>query len=217
LLSRRHSTLLAFMGVVWAVAVSAGFTLLWRYKSTPAAEDAVPPVRWPTASRIARVAGRSALVMFVHPRCPCTRASVAELGRLMGVLGDRVSAHVRVLRPPDASADWDHTAVWERASAVPGVIVAPDDGGEAALFNAVTSGQTLLYDATGQLRFNGGLTSARGHEGDSVGRRMILAQVMSGTADRADGPVFGCSLIGPPAGREPPTAAPATEVAHEHR
>jgi hypothetical protein len=134
----------------------------------------------------------------------------------MARLGDRVAARVRVLRPADAPTDWDHTAVWERAAAVPGVEVAPDaDGREAALFHAVASGQTLLYDAGGRLLFNGGLTASRGHEGASFGQQRILSFVHTGTADRPDSPVFGCSLIGPH-GQAKPAPHPRKDGAHDH-
>jgi hypothetical protein len=214
---RAASILLALGGLLWVCALAAGFAVLWSYKSTPAEADQTPPERWPAASQIARTAGRPTLVMFVHPKCPCTRASVAELGRLMARLGDTVSAHVRVLRPPDAAADWNHhTSVWDRAAAVPGVTVQADaDGVEAARFHAVTSGQTLLYDRQGRLAFNGGLTAARGHEGDSFGRQRILALVTTGRADRADAPVFGCSLIDSSAA--PAALESGKDGPHEHQ
>ena len=42
--------------------------------------------------------------------------------------------------------------------------------------------------------FSGGLTSSRGHEGDSFGVRRIASLLTTGTADRRDSPVFGCAL-----------------------
>jgi hypothetical protein len=72
--------------------------------------------------------------------------------------------------------------------------VRDDDGVEAARFQALTSGATALYDPQGRLLFSGGITSARGHEGDSFGIRRISSLLRTGKADRADAPVFGCSL-----------------------
>jgi hypothetical protein len=214
---RVSAVLFALAGLLWVSALVFGFTLLWKYKSTPAEADHRPPERWPAASRIARSPGRPTLVMFVHPHCPCTRASVAELGRLMMRLGDKVSARVRVLRPAEAAADWDHTAVWERAAAAPGVEVERDeDGREAALFHAAASGQTLLYDAGGRLLFNGGLTASRGHEGVSFGQRRILSFVQTGAADRADSPVFGCSLFGPERHAQAPGPHSRKDGTHDH-
>jgi hypothetical protein len=75
------------------------------------------------------------------------------------------------------------------------VTVLRDDGGvEAARFGAHTSGAVLLYDAGGKLAFNGGITLARGHAGDSPGAERIAALVSGGVPALAAAPVFGCAL-----------------------
>ena len=182
-------------GVVWLAAVAAGFTVLWRYKSTPGPADETPPRRWPQESRISQARDRATLVAFAHPRCTCTRATISELARLMPVVRDRVAAHVLVVRPDGLDDDGDDTDLWSRAAAIPGVSVARDDGGkEAARFRARTSGLIVLYDAEGRRLFSGGITSSRAHEGESFGRRRILALLGGGQADRDTSPVFGCAL-----------------------
>jgi len=184
---------LAF-GIVWVLTLVPGFALLWAYKMRPGEADGAPDV-WPAGTRIARNRDRATLVLFAHPQCPCTRASLAELARLMARFDDRVGANVVFLRPSDVSGDWDSSDLWRRASAIPGVtIVRDDDGVEAARFRASTSGATVLYDVRGRLLFTGGLTSARGHEGDSAGLDRIKSLLRTGKADRFDAPVFGCSL-----------------------
>jgi hypothetical protein len=181
--------------VAWGAAVAGGFGLLAQYKSTPSTLDGEPPSSWPAASRLAR-AGGPTLLFFAHPLCPCTRASLSELTRLMPRLEPRgVSAWVVVDRPKDAPADWDEAPVWERAGTIPGVGVFRDeDGAESGLFRAGTSGRVLLYDAAGRLQFSGGITASRGHEGTSAGQQRLLSIVETGTADRATSPVFGCAL-----------------------
>ena len=189
-------------GVVWMLTLTAGFTFLWRYKLRPGEAEGAPAV-WPSESRIPRRQDRATLVLFAHPQCPCTRASVAELARLMARFDDRLAADVVFLRPSDVGADWDHTDLWPRASAIRGVTtVRDDDGVEAARFRASTSGVTDLYDAQGRLLFSGGITSARGHEGESFGLRRIRSLLLTGKADRPDAPVFGCAL------RQEPALAP---------
>jgi hypothetical protein len=181
-------------GVLWIAVLAVGFTLLWSYKLRPG-DAAGPPDGWPAESRVGLSLDRATLVLFAHPRCPCTRASLAELARLMSGLGDRVSATVVFFRPRDADATWDETDLWPRAAAIPGVTtVRDDDGVEAARFHAFTSGTAVLYDAGGRLLFTGGLTSARGHEGDSAGLRRIRSLLRTGRADRFEAPVYGCSL-----------------------
>lgn len=180
----------------WTAVVSLGFAALLRYKTTPGEAANRPPLRWPSQSRLqAPVAGHATLVLFAHPHCPCTHASVSELARLMASASERVSAQVVIVRPSGVGPDWDDTELQRRAAAIPRARVTRDDAGvEASRFHAAVSGFTLLYDADGGLRFAGGITSSRGHEGDSFGRRRVLAALAGETTDRADAPVFGCTL-----------------------
>jgi hypothetical protein len=69
------------------------------------------------------------------------------------------------------------------------------DGLEARSFGAATSGQTLLYDKRGALLFSGGITGARAHQGDNVGRRSLVALLNGGPNERPGTSVFGCSLF----------------------
>src|SRR5438105_2192626 len=70
----------------WLAIVAAGLTALWRYELA-AGEPGTPPARWPSASAIAPARERPTLVMLLHPRCPCSRASVEELDRVLARVG----------------------------------------------------------------------------------------------------------------------------------
>jgi hypothetical protein len=176
--------------------VGAGAKLLWDHQTTPGAPGS-PPRRWPAASRLEREPGRSTLVLMAHPQCPCTRATIAELSSLVGRLGRRIRVYVLVFKPRDFPPDWERTDVWTSAARIPGVIVrADDDGEEAARFGAATSGHLVLYDSEGRLQFSGGITSARGHRGESPGVERIVTLANGGVADAATSRVFGCALAG---------------------
>src|ERR1700677_3560971 len=69
---------MAAMYVAWLAAVLGGTILMARYSNIPGNDGAAPKV-WPTESQIPLDAHRPTLVMFVHPRCACTRASLGEL------------------------------------------------------------------------------------------------------------------------------------------
>ncbi len=182
-------------GAIWAIVVTAGMSALWAYASRPG-PGGQPPNRWPDGSRIARRPDRATLVMLVHPHCPCSRASVGELASLVARLQDRLSAHVLLLQPAGLPDDWTQTDLWESASAIPGVETVHDpDGTEARRFGAATSGQVILYDAAGRLRFNGGITPARGHSGDNAGRDAILALLTGSGEHWSETAVFGCALF----------------------
>jgi hypothetical protein len=178
------------------MAVASGLALLWTQENVPGVRLPVP-VSWPAASRISRASGVATLVLFAHPRCPCTRATLAELARLLALYGRQVRTHVIFYTPPSTGEDWAHTALWSAATAIPGVEVACDhNGAEAALFGATTSGFVLLYDAGGTLRFNGGITAERAHEGPNDGIRAIVAILTGQTPARTVMPVLGCSILG---------------------
>jgi hypothetical protein len=140
------------------------------------------------------------LVMFVHPKCPCSHASAAELSRLMGRLGDKLGVRVVAVEPTGAPKEWDDAELLAKFRRLPGVEVTIDrEAKEAFRFGARTSGQVNLYDARGQLRFRGGITSSRGHEGDNPGSDAIIpiVQGADNTTVVKTTKVYGCSLLGP--------------------
>ena len=179
-----------FWLAAWGAFVVTIFVSLVMYQSTPGrAADA--PVQWP--SDIARNEGWTAVVV-IHPRCSCTRASLFELQRLMVTLRGRVEVVAYFVMPTGSGRDWTDTALWRQASAIEDVQLVADDGGEIAnLFGVHASGQLLLYDDQEQLRFAGGITAGRGHEGDSSGRLELLA-ALEGVTSHGQASVFGCSV-----------------------
>lgn len=184
-----------FAAGLWLLLVAGTMTFLATYSNTPGAASAAP-VRWPSESKIARDQGRPTLVLLAHPQCPCTRATLGELERLMAQTDGKLSAHIIFIRPRGFTEEWVESALWRKASAIPGVIVEADDGSvEARRFHVETSGKTLLYGDDGRLLFEGGITLSRGHSGDNPGRTAITALVNGGSANENRTPVFGCSLF----------------------
>ena len=144
----------------WGMAVGVGLLLLGAYEGRPG-DAGNPAGRWPVASGVRPEATRPNVVLLLHPRCPCSRASLAELARIMARCQDLVTAHVLVFRPVTAHEAWGRSDLWHAAAAIPGVHVYDDPGGtEAARFGGATSGQLLLFDLTGRLVFHGGITGA---------------------------------------------------------
>jgi len=182
---------------IWVTLVAIGLWSLWGYENAPG-EAGKPPQQWPSVSRIQLNRSNPTLVMLAHPRCPCTRASIAELARVMAHGQGRLSAYVLFIKPAGFDNDWEHSDLWESAAGIPGVNVVSDpDGVEAGLFSAVTSGQTVLYNTGGQLIFSGGITGARGHHGDNAGESAIIAILNATVPERNQTAVFGCPLFNP--------------------
>jgi len=196
--------------VLWLAGVVLGTQFVWAYKTTPGV-SAVAPAKWPGSKLVAPAVGRSTLVMFVHPLCSCTRASLAELESVLRQSDGRVSAWVMVLHPGGTSDEWQNSSTLAAARHIPGVhLVMDTDGAEADRFRAATSGQVVLYDAQGELQFSGGITGARGHVGDNTGEARVVSFVNTGTADSHEHSVYGCGLHDPNPRTDPPAAGPTT-------
>lgn len=180
--------------LVWALGVGAGLIQLWDYETGPGA-PATAPSEWPGDSRIPRPRERPALVLVMHPQCSCSRATVAELARLQARVAGALDISVVVLSPAGVGRDWVESPLWQAAAAIRGVrMIRDEDGVEARRFGAATSGQALLYDRDGRLRFSGGITGSRGHEGDNAGRTAIERLVREEQAEHFSTFVFGCAL-----------------------
>ena len=195
--SFRHKAvlLLTAAGLLWLLAVGSGSLLMLNYANTPGSQSP-SPLQWPQDSRIPLDSKLPTLVMFAHPRCPCTRASMGELARLMACAQGRMRANVLFFKPGGTVGSWTETDLWRRAAEIPGVNVAVDEKGrETQRFGVSTSGHTAVYTPDGRLMFQGGITAARGHSGDNAGRSAILDLLDQGSAAQTQTPVFGCSIL----------------------
>ena len=181
--------------VAWGLALVAGFLAISSYQLSPG-DAGLAVESWPTGSRIALAGDRPTLIMAAHPRCPCTRASVGELARILARCEGRVAAYILIFIPEDADGPWRQAAGSSRFAAIPGVQPIEDPGGrEAARLGARTSGHVALYAPDGRLLFRGGITGARGHEGDNRGREAVVALIRGDSLDPAEHPVFGCPIF----------------------
>ena len=190
-LSLKLSIIKAFC-LAWLAAVSGGMLYLAAYSNQGNLTTDVP-----VQLDVGDIAVRKSykLLMFVHPRCPCSVASLRELSRVMARCEDTLETTVYMYCPEEAGVDWPQGRLWQLASATPGVEVQLDRGGKLAhQFGSTNSGHVLLYDRSGNLRFQGGITSARGHEGDNLGKNAVLTVVKEDLQHVGSCPVFGCSL-----------------------
>jgi hypothetical protein len=179
--------------LLWLVIVVVGMATLWAYASTPG-PAATAGMTWPSAA-LAHDARRPTLVMFLHPHCGCSRASIGELARVMAHAQGRARVYVLLSRPSETEPGSERTDLWHSAAEIPGVEVLSDDNDvQSAAFGAGVSGQTLLYDPQGHLIFSGGITAARGHSGDNAGSSAVLALLTGGVPAVTTTPVFGCFL-----------------------
>jgi hypothetical protein len=178
---------------IWGALVLSCLAGLFLYQ-VEAGAGAQAPFQWPGGLHLG---ARGNLLMLVHPHCPCSRASLTQLASVLRERTDAPSTYVVFVSPPGSSTEWSQTDLWRSARALPGVVAIDDRGGLIGQrFGAATSGQVLFYDARGWLRFSGGLTPIRGHEGASEGMA-ALAQALESSDGRLQppAPVYGCPLF----------------------
>jgi hypothetical protein len=179
---------------VWGLVLAGGFYWLISYQMRPGA--AAPALAtWPAGAGVPFDSHRYNLVMFAHPKCPCTRASLDELEIVLTRRRGEINATVCFIDPENAPSDWADTSLERTAGRIPGVNVVIDrDGAAAKKFGAMTSGQVLMFDRFGRGLFSGGITGARGHAGENRGRNLVLALAGGALPHAERTPVFGCAL-----------------------
>ncbi|EMI19581.1 RedB [Rhodopirellula maiorica SM1] len=166
---------------------------------------------WPSDSSLTFTSDRPSLLLFLHPKCPCSKATLTELETILSngptVMKTEPNVVVVASVPGNAETAWADTSLIKRAAQLANANLYIDsDGVETARFGVTTSGTVMLFDNHGKRAFSGGITISRGHEGRSIGGellqdRLVLAMQNGPRVDR-DGaiqspPVFGCALCTP--------------------
>ena len=160
--------------------------LVWALYENQPGQAATPPRTYPESGKLPR------LLLFLHPRCSCSRATLAEFIRLKpelaGIQLEIVVTGPTQLAPPEF--------VKTLRDSTGGVQVSLDsDGHRRDLYQAWTSGQVITYDDQGRLGYYGGLTASRGQVGPSHGQQQLRAWLQGQPV--ASQAVFGCPLVGP--------------------
>lgn len=191
---RSSRTLILVAGfLLWAGCVAAAFCGLQRYSATPG-EQREPTLDAERVLSELRQPGRALMVMALHPRCPCSDASLYEMQRLLAEIGDSCDGVILWYHPRIKAAGWPSRPNEMAPGKARARVVDDPDGELSSALGALTSGHVTLVDASGRVRFTGGLTISRGHRGPSPGQ-VAIRQILGGEPPVAtSAPVFGCSL-----------------------
>lgn len=180
----------------WGLAVVVCVLALTHYSNAPG-KAAIAPGSWPAQSTLNLAEDGITMLVLLHPQCSCSRSTLAELERIVAQVGARANVQLIFFASSQMDSNWVEDDLWQIAGRIPGVTLVKDiDGLITRQFGTFTSGQTLLYDSTGALLFKGGITPARGHEGDNVGKEAVLSILGKNTNDTEESLVFGCSILG---------------------
>ncbi len=179
--------------LVWSIVVGVGLVYLNEYSVRPGATADSPAFISPNDLH-KNAKNLPTVLVFAHPQCPCTRATIHELEQLVAHSQGLVEVRVLFLQPQSEPREWVESSLWQQTSKIPDVNISTINEKELEQFGEVTSGQTMLYDVAGNLVFSGGITDSRGHEGDNIGRSVIEGYLRGNEISIRQTPVFGCAL-----------------------
>src|SRR5262245_61059328 len=155
----------ALLFTAWAALAVCGESYVLRYQRQPG-ERGHSSDHWPSRLQLGK---ELTLVMFLHPHCPCSKASITQLEKVMKAGHGTITAWVVLTKPNGAEPGWEQSELVKSAESIPDASVyVDDDAVETRLFGPVTSGHVLVYDPAGRLVFSGGLTPGRGEAGASA-------------------------------------------------
>lgn len=192
---KRRVVLISCALGIWLLALVAGFGGQVIY-SAGSGEVKQSPRAWPATTDVARSDALPTLLVFLHPKCPCSRATIEQLQRTLVGRWESIEVRAIFVLPPGVEPGWEEDSLLRQVRLMPHASIVLDHGGnEAKLFGAETSGFVLYYDTDGRLRFHGGITPSRGHAGDSNGS-VVIQQLVTGRTPTMDNTrVFGCPLF----------------------
>ncbi|MBX3360034.1 MAG: hypothetical protein KF912_13170 [Phycisphaeraceae bacterium] len=193
---------LAAIVCLWLGMLGVGMGVIEHYANRPGPIGPVPAAHEPG---IHEPRTRPLARMYVHPRCPCSRASLLELAALMSSPGVVADVEIHVYRPADAPDDWAKGRAWRIAEQIPRARVLIDpEAARAHADGALTSGHLVVRTAAGSLAFSGGITRSRGQHGPSPAHDRVLPLLRAdresddtltlGAVTAATNPVFGCLI-----------------------
>ena len=183
------------VAALWLCLCALGLSAVWLHAGAPSALGAPTPAA-PAGGSLDLASDRPTLVMYAHPRCPCTRASAAQIARLQAKFPDAFALRFVLFEPRGADGSWRGTSLERLLASLPGAKVIRDVDGELTRrAGAETSGLVALYSVEGKTLFWGGVTPSRGHEGASDGIDAIETILRGEGAPTVRPPVYGCPVL----------------------
>jgi hypothetical protein len=183
--------------IIWTACVFFGMQSMMKFDFESQLSSR-PPEKFPLTIKENNL---PVLYLILHPRCPCSSVSLDAFSQILLRTEGKVRASIFFVKPNSKlPQNWMQSDLWKKAQALKGVEVSIDDGGKIAkTFDAQTSGQVLLYDNDGKLRYAGGLNEARGQKASGLIEDKIVwlienkFNLQSGTSARTS-PALGCPL-----------------------
>ena len=180
------------MVVLWFIALAVIYGKLAVYSQSPEGLG-TPPMA--AVANVSVHPEKYTLAVYIHPKCPCTQATLYEVERLMTKVRDEVALSFYIFGASDAPSVWFEGTLDQLEQKFPDSLVIRDiDGEYSKSAGASVSGSTVLYTPDGVPVFWGGVTSGRGHSGDNLGSDSILSIARGLEPTRSEAPVYGCRI-----------------------
>ena len=100
-----YTICIVVMLLAWVAVLFVTFATMRRYEFTPGADPAAPK-SWPMQSQVTRPLGHSSLLVFAHPLCRCTDATLEELAKVARSAGPDIDITVLFFSPDGAGTEW---------------------------------------------------------------------------------------------------------------
>ena len=191
----QKNKVIASLLLFWAILIAIGMVKLHSYSFTPGPSGNVPVI-WPNPLQLNLDKKTPTLIMFAHPHCPCSKSSINELNRIMAQTNKLQKTYILFYKPLNFDRNWLESDLWHKAKAINGIQLLEDENGSIAkLFGAETSGHVLVYNEQGNLKFSGGITPGRSHEGDSSAKQALISYLQNKNNECTYTDTFGCTLF----------------------
>lgn len=175
--------------ILWACLSVSGLMGMMVYSKTPGQKGQIPAAITPADS------GRGQLLVFLHPQCVCSRATVRHLMRLSTKQRAQWDTVLYIFQPSEIPKYWSESGLGEKQLhfATRKLDV---DGAKARELGVHTSGHVIAYSANGKRLFSGGITAGRGHEGSNTAFSTLQQLLLNpqSPSENDEFPVFGCGL-----------------------
>src|SRR3954470_1075599 len=91
--------------LVWLGLIAAGYAWLLRYGFAPGRIASAPKIVPPSVAP-SNYAGHAQIFLALHPRCPCSRATVKELAKILSRIPETINTTVLLYKPANEGESW---------------------------------------------------------------------------------------------------------------
>ena len=203
----RHTGIWSAGVLLWLAMIGYGFFLLFQHDTSalePQALDSIvasdiQDVSWVSEVDLRPASGKFNLIVAIHPKCPCTRNTLAEIERIQARFVEKCELTFLVTlpggKPEEEIEQWRNSGTVQLATSMPNAAVWFEDANELTTrLGLNSSGAVVVLDELGQIRFAGGITAGRSCAMENPGSQAVVRILRGDEQPLISTPVFGYRL-----------------------